>query len=146
MRIINFQNERIMLMEVNTNNNCPTAQANFTSNNEKHRVCTKKDINELEEKVKINGKKSSLSHITQKRDVCERFFETLLTDLKNTITEYSNGYIDSSSFADEVQFLGESMKALCEDGEIRNILDRAQLVMLQKLTADITEKGKTVTT
>ena len=74
--------------------------------------------------------------------MCERFFETLLTDLKNTITEFSNGYIDPSSFADEVQFIGESMKSLCEDGEIRNILDRAQLVMLQKLTEDITNSEK----
>ena len=110
-------------MEETNVNQCKT---NFTSTEEKQH----------KEKKFMR----SLNYITQKRDVCERFFETLLTDLKNCITEYTNGYIDSSSFADEVQFLGESMKDLCEDGEIRMILDRAQLVMLSKLTEDITER------
>ena len=125
MRIINFQTERMMLME---QNNCKNDKAYFTS-----REKPTKDI---------EIPYSSLKYITQKKNICERFYESLVNDLKLAFNEYHQGHIDPSSFADEVQFIGESMKSLCEDGEIRMILERAQLVILQKLTEDITNREK----
>ena len=115
MRIIKFPNLKGKLMkEEPVNSSC---DVNMSKN----------------EKLSLEA----ISCMKSNRDLCDRLFESLIIDLRILIKQYYNNCLDDRSLVDEIENIQKAMKALCVNGDIRKILERANLIMLSKLTENI---------
>jgi hypothetical protein len=91
----------------------------------------------------IEGKDNTLEinaikFMRANRDMCDRLFESVVTDLKKLVNLYeSYEKLDRNLFLDELGKIFKSLRALGDNGEIRTMLERANLVMLNKIAEDI---------
>ena len=81
---------------------------------------------------------NSIKFLRANRDMCDRLFESVVNDLKKLVSLFdSYEKLDRKLFLDELRKIYNSLKSLSENGEIRKMLERANIVMLDKLAKDL---------
>ena len=81
---------------------------------------------------------SAFKFLRANRDMCDRLFESVVIDLKKLVSLYETyEKLDRNLFLEELKKIYNSLKSLSEKGEIRTMLDKANLVMLDNLAKDL---------
>ena len=94
-------------------------------------------VNETRTEKPDPSKISKLHNLNTGRDICDRLFESYIIDLRIAIKQYYNNCFDDLSFVDRLEQIIDNLKSLAPSGDIRKVLERANLVMLEKITSDI---------
>ena len=97
----------------------------------------KKDLPESEEKKDIYKNYNAMSYLNKGRDLCERLCDSIIVDLDNILKQIKSNQMDYKSFTNELGIIHKSLLALIDGGEIKNTIERANLIMLNKIAEDL---------
>ena len=78
-----------------------------------------------------------LHNLNKGRDICDRLFESYVIDLRIAIRQYYNNALDDLSFVTTIKEIHSQLESLAPGAEVRKVLERANLVILSKISRDI---------
>ena len=79
----------------------------------------------------------SLRAIAAERSFLKRLFDSIVDDIRNTVSAYTVAGTPESEFIDHLATQVKSLRSLSARGEMQQILTRAELVMLERVCRDI---------
>jgi hypothetical protein len=74
--------------------------------------------------------------LNRRLDLCDRIFESLLIDLKLLIVKHER-FLTQKDFISDLEILLRNFKQFAKDGDIRQVIEKAEIVMLNSLTEDL---------
>ena len=110
----------------------------FNGENIRHEFeSLEKELPKSHEQKDMSVNYNALSYLNKGRDLCERLCDSIIVDLEVILKKVKSNQMDYKSFTDEIGIVHKSLLALVDGGEIKNTINRANLIMLNKIAEEL---------